>query len=211
MWNSPFLFSTAVTWRGDQELFSRLHDKLIPKLIMRESQSLVQRLAELTRDRHAKYGGTVFHLEPNVKETPGGLRDYNVACWLALISAMDKLRDWPDPATLLPASVRRQFDPALEFLMSVRCFLHFRHGRDDNMLTWEAQDDAAARKIGVPDADVVSAGRLDAGLFRPRPRHPPHCAATVGGNSRRPLLALPAISELAFTAFQRRNFPSWTA
>ena len=141
---------------GDPELFSRLHDKLIPKLIMRESQSLVQRLAELTRDRHAKYGGTVFHLEPNVKETPGGLRDYNVACWLALISAMDKLRDWPDPATLLPASVRRQFDPALEFLMSVRCFLHFRHGRDDNMLTWEAQDDAAARKIGVPDADVVS-------------------------------------------------------
>ncbi len=142
---------------GDQELFSRLHDKLIPKLVMRESQSLVQRLAELTRDRHGKYGGTVFHLEPNVKETPGGLRDYNVACWLALISSMDKLRDWPDPKTLLPASVRRQFDPALEFLMSVRCFLHFRHGRDDNMLTWEAQDDAAARKIGMPEAEVVSA------------------------------------------------------
>jgi [protein-PII] uridylyltransferase len=142
---------------GDQELFSRLHDKLIPKLVMRESQSLVQRLAELTRDRHGKYGGTVFHLEPNVKETPGGLRDYNVACWLALISSMDKLRDWPDPKTLLPASVRRQFDPALEFLMAVRCFLHFRHGRDDNMLTWEAQDDAAARKIGIPEAEVVSA------------------------------------------------------
>ena len=142
---------------GDQELFSRLHDKLIPKLIMRESQSLVQRLAELTRDRHGKYGGTVFHLEPNVKETPGGLRDYNVACWLALISSMDKLRDWPDPKTLLPASVRRQFDPALEFLTSVRCFLHFRHGRDDNMLTWEAQDDAAARKIGMPEAEIGSA------------------------------------------------------
>ena len=141
---------------GDQELFSRLHDKLIPKLVMRESQSLVQRLAELTRDRHGKYGGTVFHLEPNVKETPGGLRDYNVACWLALISSMDKLRDWPDPKTLLPASVRRQFDPALEFLMSVRCFLHFRHGRDDNMLTWEAQDDAAARKIGVSETEAVS-------------------------------------------------------
>ena len=142
---------------GDQELFSRLHDKLIPKLVMRESQSLVQRLAELTRDRHGKYGGTVFHLEPNVKETPGGLRDYNVACWLALISSMDKLRDWPDPKTLLPASVRRQFDPALEFLTSVRCFLHFRHGRDDNMLTWEAQDDAAARKIGMPEAEIGSA------------------------------------------------------
>ncbi len=142
---------------GDQELFSRLHDKLVPKLVMRESQTLVQRLAEITRDRHGKYGGTIFHLEPNVKETPGGLRDYNVACWLALISSMDKLRDWPDPTTLLPESVRRQFTPALDFLMSVRCFLHFRHGRDDNMLTWEAQDEAAARRIGVPKDDSVTA------------------------------------------------------
>ena len=136
---------------GDQELFSRLHDKVIPKLIMRDSQALVQRLAEITRDRHAKYGETVFHLEPNIKEVPGGLRDYNVACWLALISAMDKLREWPDAKSLLPASARRQLEPALEFLTSVRCFLHFRHGRDDNGLTWVDQDEAAARKIGAPE------------------------------------------------------------
>ena len=87
---------------GDAELFSRLRDQLIPKLVMRESQGLVQRLAQITRDRHAKYGDTIFHLEPNAKETPGGLRDYNVACWLALISAMDKLRDWPEPNSLPP-------------------------------------------------------------------------------------------------------------
>jgi len=102
---------------GDRELFAKLHDKLIPKLILQENQAIVQRLAEVTRARHAKYGNTVFHLEPNIKETPGGLRDYNVACWLALISSMDKLRDWPDPKSLLPVSVRKQFEPALEFLM----------------------------------------------------------------------------------------------
>jgi [protein-PII] uridylyltransferase len=142
---------------GDRELFSRLRDQLIPKLVMRESQSLVQRLAQITRDRHAKYGDTIFHLEPNVKETPGGLRDYNVACWLALISAIDKLCDWPEPNSLLPAQMRKQFEPALNFFMAVRCFLHFRHGRDDNVLTWEAQDDAASQAIGTPDADAVSA------------------------------------------------------
>ena len=38
--------------------------------------------------------------------------------------------------------------------MSVRVFLHFRQGRDDNMLTWEAQDEAAARKIGSPAASI---------------------------------------------------------
>jgi GlnD PII-uridylyltransferase len=65
---------------GDRALFDRLHDKVIPKLVMREAQSLVQSLAEVTRSRHAKYGNTVFHLEPNVKDGPGGLRDDNVAC-----------------------------------------------------------------------------------------------------------------------------------
>jgi [protein-PII] uridylyltransferase len=142
---------------GDRELFTRLREKVIPKLVMRESQLLVQSLADATRERHQKYGNTVFHLEPNVKECPGGLRDYNVACWLSLISAMDKLRDWPDPKTLLPLSARKPFDAALDFLMSVRCFLHYRHGRDDNTLTWEAQDAAANSKIGAADAEVASA------------------------------------------------------
>ena len=134
---------------GDRDLFNRLHDNLIPKLVMRESQTLVQNLAEVTGSRHAKYGGTVFHLEPNIKEAPGGLRDHNVTSWLALISAMDQQRGWPDPASLLNPQIQRQFDPALGFLFAVRCFLHFRHGRDDNTLTWEAQDEAAESNIGT--------------------------------------------------------------
>ena len=141
---------------GDRDLFRRLHDKVIPKLVMRESTALLQGLAEVTRERHAKHGMTLYHLEPNLKEAPGGLRDYNVACWLALISAMDKLRDWPD-ASSLRAPVRKQLEAALDFLMSARCFLHFRHGRDDNTLSWEAQDEAAARKIGAADAENPSA------------------------------------------------------
>ncbi len=123
---------------------------------MREAKPLLQGLAEVTRERHGKFGQTVFHLEPNLKETPGGLRDYNVACWLALISAMGKLGDWPH-ASSLRAPVRKQLDAALEFLMATRCFLHFRHGRDDNSLSWEAQDEAAARKIGAADAEELTA------------------------------------------------------
>ena len=141
---------------GDRDLFARLHDKTIPKLVTREAKPLLQGLAEVTRERHAKFGMTVFHLEPNLKETPGGLRDCNVACWLALISAMGKLGDWPD-ASSLRAPVRKQLDAALEFLMAARCFLHFRHGRDDNALSWEAQDEAAARRIGATDATDLTA------------------------------------------------------
>ncbi len=142
---------------GDADLFSRLHDKVIPKLMTREAQSLLQSLAELTRTRHEKFGTTIFHLEPNVKDTPGGLRDCNVALWLSLLSSMDKLHDWPDPKSLLSTSVRKQFEPALDFLMSVRCFLHFRHGRDDNVLSWEAQEEAAKRGIGVYGANELAA------------------------------------------------------
>src|ERR1700686_1444220 len=141
---------------GDRDLFAKLHEKIIPKLVMREAKPLLQGLAEVTRERHGKFGHTVFHLEPNLKETPGGLRDYNVACWLALVSAMSKLGDWPDSSSLR-APVRRQLEAALEFLMAARCFLHFRHGRDDNALSWEAQDEAAVRKIGAAEAADLTA------------------------------------------------------
>jgi [protein-PII] uridylyltransferase len=142
---------------GDRELFSRLREKVVPRLVGRDGQDLIQNLGEITRSRHHKFADTVFHLEPNVKDGPGGLRDYNVANWLALISAMEKLKRWPDANTLLPVSSRRAFDEALDFQMSVRCFLHFRHGRHDNTLFWEAQDEAAARKIGAGDADIANA------------------------------------------------------
>src|SRR6267154_4907040 len=141
---------------GDRDLFRRFHGKSIPKLVMRESKALLQGLAEVTRERHGKFGMTLYHLEPNLKEAPGGLRDCNVASWLALISAMDKLHDWPN-ASSLRAPVRKQLDAALDFLMSARCFLHFRHGRDDNTLSWEAQDEAAAKKIGAEDSAELSA------------------------------------------------------
>jgi [protein-PII] uridylyltransferase len=142
---------------GDRELYERLREKAVPRLVGKECQNLIQNLGEITRARHQKFGNTVFHLEPNVKDGPGGLRDYNVAYWLALISAMEKLRSWPDAKALLPATSRRALESALEFQMSTRCFLHFRHGRHDNTLTWEAQDEAAARKIGAADVEITNA------------------------------------------------------
>ena len=142
---------------GDRQFFSRLHDVVIPKLIASESQVFLTRLAELARNRHAKFGGTLFHLEPNVKDGPGGLRDYNVACWLALISAMGKQRAWPDRPTFFAPSQRSKLEAALGFLEAVRCFLHFRHLRDDNVLAWDAQAEAAAARIGVRNGGELTA------------------------------------------------------
>ena len=140
---------------GDRLLFKRLHEDVIPKLAARESRTLMERLAELARARHEKFGSTVFHLEPNLKDGSGGLRDYNIAYWLALIAAMAKQRAWPLLDTLLPIRQRRKLESALDFLTSARCFLHLRNSRDDNVLSWDAQAEAAAEKIGVADSGLA--------------------------------------------------------
>jgi [protein-PII] uridylyltransferase len=151
---------------GDRELFQRLHDRLLPRFFAREGNYIIQQLAEVTRSRHAKYGNTVFHLEPNVKEAPGGLRDYNVVYWLSLLSAMDKERSWPAEETLLPDSAKKSFGPAMQFLSSVRTFLHYRQGRDDNMLAWESQDEAAVRHIRIDGAQTPDAAAWMRTYFR---------------------------------------------
>jgi [protein-PII] uridylyltransferase len=142
---------------GDRDLFNRLQYRLVPKLVMREYQQLVQQLAEVTRDRHGKAGNTVFHLEPNVKDSPGCLRDANVVSWLGMISAIDKLGMRPEPELVVAPGLRQSFHDAMQFLSDVRAFLHYRHNRDDNTLTWEAQDAAALLKIGARESDAGNA------------------------------------------------------
>jgi [protein-PII] uridylyltransferase len=183
---------------GDRELFHRLHDKLLPKFFAREGGYIVQQLAEVTRSRHSKYGNTVFHLEPNIKEAPGGLRDYNVACWMALLSALDRERTWPAHETLLPDSTRKSFAPAMEFLSAVRTFLHYRQGRDDNMLAWESQDEGAARHIGVNPEQALDA----AAWMREYFRH----ARAIHYECLRLLEAVPASRSSLYRHFQ--NFRS---
>ena len=128
---------------GDQSLYGRLQSQALPKLFDRDREHILRRLAEITVIRHSKYGGTLFHLEPNVKDGPGGLRDAHVCAWIARLlrpSAGKTLELSDDPS---------EFKGAVSFLQLLRCFLHFRHERDDNTLDWLAQDAAAAAGIGL--------------------------------------------------------------
>ena len=141
---------------GDQEFFYELRNRLIPEVTLRESHWLVERLAELTRNTHRKFANTVYHLEPNVKEGPGGFQDYVTGCWLAAISAMETNHAWPEQQTYFLPAYAKAMQDAFAFLASVRCFLQFQNKRDHNILTWELQDDAAARKIGIQGPEVIS-------------------------------------------------------
>jgi [protein-PII] uridylyltransferase len=141
---------------GDEKLFEKLRDRVLPGMVTRESQNLAQELTGLARSRHEKYGQTIFHLEPNIKDGPGGLRDYQVACWMEQIEEMKQSRVWKNPEELLPAALRSDVIKATDFLDAVRCFLHYRQGRDLNGLTYELQSEAAAAGIGLQGGPVVS-------------------------------------------------------
>jgi len=144
---------------GDSLLYRKLATVTIPRLLQREQKGLMATLTELTRARHAKYGDTLFHLEPNIKDCPGGLRDIHVCGWMMLLRGIG-----PDAASRLAgngnAEEDSEFRKAVEFLWLVRCFLHYRHQRDDNSLDWQAQDAAAEAGVGMdgaapPNADAA--------------------------------------------------------
>ena len=141
---------------GDAQLFSRLRERVIPQMAARERFELVRTLGELTKQRHARYGNTIFQLEPNVKDAPGGLRDYQASCWLTLIAELEQKGAWVTPEGLWPASLREECGRAFELLAALRCFLHYRKGRDDNALSYELQSEAAAMGIGGPARQATS-------------------------------------------------------
>jgi [protein-PII] uridylyltransferase len=142
---------------GDRGLFERLRNKALPRMIHAAWSDLVRDLAGLTEQRHKKEGDTIFHLEPNLKNSPGGLRDYHVAWWVGLISRMQKTGTWASAEDIWPATARRDMEAAFHFLAAARCFLHYRQGRDDNSLSYELQAAAAARGIGVKNGHAIEA------------------------------------------------------
>jgi [protein-PII] uridylyltransferase len=116
---------------GDQALHSRFENKW-PAFLEKNGSKLGQHLAQHTRVRHAKFQNTVHHREPDIKEAPGGLRDWNLIGWLARLA--------PDGAYS-----SEQLNQAGEFLFAVRCFLHYQSQSDRNLLDAEAQERIVAQ------------------------------------------------------------------
>ena len=70
---------------GDAAVYGTLMEKL-PRFVHGQRDALVRHLSHMTRERHTRYNGTFHHLEPNIKEAPGGLRDLQLVSWLAQIA-----------------------------------------------------------------------------------------------------------------------------
>src|ERR1039458_6653183 len=160
---------------GDRALYAGLGQKF-PRFVEYHRDELVRNLARLTRERHAKYAGTFYHLEPNVKETPGGLRDYQFVHWMEQLREADGVRVAQPEA---PAELRQAF----RFLARLRWFLHRQAGRDNNLLTFEARTPwARAMRRGGCASITGRRGRLT-GQRRQRWRMPTRNRAGCSRNS----------------------------
>ncbi len=145
---------------GDQQLFDKLDKKILPPSEKQARPFLFAQLHRLTKERLARYGNTIFHLEPNVKEAPGGLRDYQAAFWLRQI-----LGDRPDLRGSTAADEEMAGD-AVEFQSAIRCLLHYGNARNDNTLTYEMQEEAAQRSLAVRDGIARNAAEWMRLYFR---------------------------------------------
>ena len=138
---------------GHRATGDALAARVLDRRSSREARALASAAAQLTRERHARFGDTLFHLEPNVKDAPGGLRDAHTCTWLAQLRGVAPVHSaspfHAESGSPFPAESSSPFAEAVDFLTSTRFFLHLRHGRDDNTLDWHAQDEAAAQSIGV--------------------------------------------------------------
>ncbi len=122
---------------GNAGLTAAVLNLYLPRLIRRRRRQLQNHLRQLIADRHARYADTVYHLEPNVKESPGGLRDLQAAgWWRALADTEDKLL----PPAERWREDREEAHQAQEFLAQLRTFLHYVQGRDINLLHYDLQD-----------------------------------------------------------------------
>lgn len=141
---------------GDTHLFERLRERELPQLVARESDAILLSLSDLTRARHQRFGDTIFHLEPDLKNGPGGLRDCHVSQWVGLIFALSAERG-PEVLAARKASEGADEIDAIAFLTSARCYLHYRNNRDDNAIDWAAQEEMATRGIGTESGPVSAA------------------------------------------------------
>ena len=105
---------------------------------------ILRSLLQLIDERHGNFNGTLYQLEPDVKEAPGALRDLTAVRTIAMLT---------DPLLLRkgPADIAR-VDDAEDFILRVRSVLHLEAGRNQNELSHELQE-KVADVLGYPGAE----------------------------------------------------------
>ena len=138
---------------GDPRLFERLREQL--SLTLDPRAFFVAKTLEM-RQRHNKFEGTPYALEPNCKESPGGLRDLQVILWIAKAAGLGE--NWDDLARtgLATAFEVRQIKRNEALLRLIRFRLHLIADRREDRLVFDLQTAVAESfGYGAPETSTV--------------------------------------------------------
>jgi len=140
---------------GSKRLYSQfsksLHEAMEPRAFLRA------KLLEM-QQRHVKYEDTPYALEPNCKESPGGLRDLQVVIWVARAAGLG--RTWSELAArgLITPFEASQLVKHEGTLKLIRARLHLIAGRREDRLVFDLQT-AVAESFGYKGSSASANGQ----------------------------------------------------
>jgi [protein-PII] uridylyltransferase len=95
------------------------------------------------RQRHAKFQDTPYALEPNVKESPGGLRDLQLILWVTRAAGFGSSWRELEARGLITSREARELRRNEGFLKTLRARLHILAGRRQDILVFDLQNPLA--------------------------------------------------------------------
>jgi len=125
---------------GDYALYEDFEKKAESRLVTKGVKRFMREKLEENRARHEQFGGSVYLLEPEVKEGEGGLRDVQTARWIARAKLRVKDLDALALNGIVSPTDIAHLKESQDFLLRVRNELHFSTGKHQDQLTFEHQE-----------------------------------------------------------------------
>jgi [protein-PII] uridylyltransferase len=139
---------------GDAKLFEEFHARFTKECIHRGNAEFFELRRQDLRTRHQKYSRTVFLQEPNVKESCGGMRDYQNIQWVAQVKRGSRDLNALVEAKLLTATAYRELEEGYDFLHRVRNELHYHAEKATDQLTLQLQG-VVATAFSYPQKSIL--------------------------------------------------------
>jgi [protein-PII] uridylyltransferase len=121
---------------GSRQLFLSLQQRHAQAM---DARAFFQDKVLELRQRHVKYENTPYSLEPNCKESPGGLRDLQVILWVSKAAGLG--RSWRELADsqIITRTEARQLAEKERAFKDIRIRLHLHAGRREDRLVFDVQ------------------------------------------------------------------------